>query len=222
MAGEEKGRECRLMIFSSFLVCYYRIMRLFIFDMGNVFLTGIAVIKGMAEALGIDEGALRSDYSANEHQLMDGSMMPCDYYRHIESRFGRKVPGDPFLDFFSPSSDERVLGLCDMLRGNGKRVVVGSNTFAPHWEYVHAMPSRPLSHFDALYASHLMHLAKPDAAFWKHICSAEGCSPEETVFIDDLEENCRGAESIGINAFLYRGEGRFERLSLFLEEACNG
>ncbi len=217
-AGQEKGREDLLMIFSSFLVCYYPVMKLFIFDMGNVFLTGIAVLKGMAGAFGIDEDQLRADYSANEHQLMDGSMMPDEYYRHLESVFGIAVEGDPFLDFFHPTIDEHVLNLCDMLREDGQRVVVGSNTFAPHWAYVKSMPSHPLSHFDALYASHIIHLAKPDTAFWKYICDTEHCSADETVFIDDLEENCQAAMSIGIRAFQYKGENRLERLCSFIGE----
>ena len=119
-------------------------MKLFIFDMGNVFLTGIAIIRNMAESIGIPEEALRSDYAEHEHALMDGSMLPEEYYRHLEDRFGIKVKVNPFLEFFRPSSDEKVLSVCDGLRSHGFRCAVGSNTFAPHWEYVKEMPSDPL------------------------------------------------------------------------------
>ena len=197
-------------------------MKLFIFDMGNVFLTGIAIIRNMAESIGIPEEALRSDYAEHEHALMDGSMLPEEYYRHLEDRFGIKVKGNPFLEFFRPSSDEKVLSVCDGLRSHGFRCSVGSNTFAPHWEYVKEMPSDPLSHFDSLYASHLIHLAKPDPAFWMHICSNEGVSPSDAVFIDDLEENCRAAESIGLVPFIYTGEDRLPRLQAFIGEIVNG
>ena len=197
-------------------------MKLFIFDMGNVFLTGIAIIRNMAESIGIPEEALRSDYAEHEHALMDGSMLPEEYYRHLEDRFGIKVKGNPFLEFFRPSSDEKVLSVCDGLRSHGFRCAVGSNTFAPHWEYVKEMPSDPLCHFDSLYASHLIHLAKPDPAFWMHICSNEGVSPSDAVFIDDLEENCRAAESIGLFPFIYTGEDRLPRLQAFIGEIVNG
>lgn len=191
-------------------------MKLFIFDMGNVFLRGIAIIREMAESLGIDESSLRSDYSLHEGRLMDGSMQPDEYYSHLEERYGIQVKGDPFLDFFHPVADEDILRLCDDLRRNGNRVVVGSNTFAPHWAYVWKMPSRPLMHFDALYASHLIHIAKPEPEFWQFICRSEHSAPEETVFIDDLEENCNAASSIGINTFLYKGDGRYARLESFI------
>ena len=197
-------------------------MKLFIFDMGNVFLTGIAIIRNMADSIGIPEEKLRSDYAQHEHALMDGSMLPEEYYRHLEDRFGIKVKGNPFLEFFRPSSDENVLSVCDDLRRRGFRCAVGSNTFAPHWEYVKEMPSDPLSHFDSLYASHLIHLAKPDPAFWMHICSNEGVSPSDAVFIDDLEENCRAAESIGLVPFIYTGEDRLPHLQAFIGEIVNG
>ena len=197
-------------------------MKLFIFDMGNVFLTGIAIIRNMVESIGIPEEALRFDYAEHEHALMDGSMLPEEYYRHLEDKFGVKVEGNPFLEFFRPSSDEKVLSVCDGLRSHGFRCAVGSNTFAPHWEYVKEMPSDPLSHFDSLYASHLIHLAKPDPAFWMHICSNEGVSPSDAVFIDDLEENCRAAESIGLVPFIYTGEDRLPRLQAFIGEIVNG
>ena len=197
-------------------------MKLFIFDMGNVFLTGIAIIRNMAESIGIPEEALRSDYAEHEHALMDGSMLPEEYYRHLEDKFGVKVEGNPFLEFFRPSSDENVLSVCDDLRSRGFRCAVGSNTFAPHWEYVKEMPSDPLSHFDSLYASHLIHLAKPDPAFWMHICMNEGISPSDTVFIDDLEENCMAAESAGLVSFIYAGDDRLSRLQAFIGEIVNG
>ena len=84
-------------------------MKLFIFDMGNVFLRGIAIIREMAESLGIDESSLRSDYSLHEGRLMDGSMQPDEYYSHLEERYGIQVKGDPFLDFFHPVADEDIL-----------------------------------------------------------------------------------------------------------------
>ena len=197
-------------------------MKLFIFDMGNVFLTGIAIIRNMADSIGIPAEKLRSDYAQHEHALMDGSMLPEEYYRHLEGMYGVKIEGNPFLEFFRPSSDEKVLAICDDLRSHGFRCAVGSNTFAPHWEHVMKMPSDPLSHFDSLYASHLIHLAKPDPAFWMHICRTEGVSPADAVFIDDLEENCMAAESAGLVSFIYSGDDRLSRLKAFIGEIVNG
>lgn len=46
---------------------------------------------------------------------------------------------------------------------------------------------------------------KPDPEFFERILTAEGLAPEEAVFIDDLEENIRGAERVGIRSIHFTG-----------------
>ena len=50
----------------------------------------------------------------------------------------------------------------------------------------------------------------------------EGISPSDTVFIDDLEENCMAAESAGLVSFIYAGDDRLSRLQAFIGEIVNG
>jgi FMN phosphatase YigB (HAD superfamily) len=59
-----------------------------------------------------------------------------------------------------------------------------------------------------------MGLRKPDPKFWLHILEAEGMPPEETFFIDDMEENVEVARDIGITSHLFSGA---DGLSLALE-----
>jgi FMN phosphatase YigB (HAD superfamily) len=42
-------------------------------------------------------------------------------------------------------------------------------------------------------------------------------APEECVFVDDLRENCEGAEAVGMTAILHRGsQGTLPQLSELL------
>jgi FMN phosphatase YigB (HAD superfamily) len=44
-----------------------------------------------------------------------------------------------------------------------------------------------------------------------------GLAPEECVFVDDLRENCTGAEAVGMTAILHRGaESTLPRLEELL------
>ena len=190
-------------------------MRLFIFDMGEVVLLSIRTLTQFAAMLGVSYEEIRDDYLRYDAALMDGYMSPEEYYRHLEDKYETKIKGEPFLDFFRPSVNGRMLGWVDSLRTAGYRCVIGSNTFRPHWEYAHAMAGDPLSHFDALYASHEMHLSKPDTAFWRCICRREGADYSDTAFIDDREENVAAAASLGITTLLYRGDDRDERAGEF-------
>ncbi len=54
--------------------------------------------------------------------------------------------------------------------------------------------------FDAVYASYVLGVAKPDATFFLRILEAEGCAPCEAVFIDDLEGHVAAARGLGVRA----------------------
>ena len=60
-----------------------------------------------------------------------------------------------------------------------------------------------------------MHMSKPEPAFWRMICGAEGFSYADTLFIDDRNENIEAAASLGIDTLLYYGDDRDERADAF-------
>ncbi len=190
-------------------------MKLFIFDMGEVLLLNVGTMRKFASMLGTGKDEMLSDYLRYDAALMDGYMAPEDYYRHLEDKYCTSIAGDPFSDFFRPDVNARMLGYADALRGCGFRCVIGSNTFAPHWEYARIMPGSPFPHFDALYASHEMRMSKPETAFFRIICQREGVPYSETAFIDDNEANIAAAASLGITTLLYSGEDRDERADAF-------
>ena len=178
-------------------------MSLYIFDMGEVLLLGVKTLKRISEEYGLDYKDFRADYACYDMPLMDGFMNSDDYYRHLELRYNIKISGDPFQKYFDPKLNYPILNLIDMLRDRGDRAVVGSNTFKPHWDYMKvAYPELP-KHFDALYASHEIHMAKPFTAFWRIILDCEGFDAKDAYFIDDKKENCDAARSIGIKSFEY-------------------
>lgn len=190
-------------------------MKLFIFDLGSVIITGLRILPGMAEDLGLDYKTFHDDYVIYNRPLLDGWMSPDDYYRHLELKFGRKVTSDLFVDNFSPVVNTSLLEKVDALRGKGYRCVIGSNVFDRHWDYTLNMEENPLGHFDRLYASHLIHRSKPELYFFQHIQEEEGVPFDEIAFIDDRKENTDAAESLGITCLLYSGDGLPEREEAF-------
>ena len=189
-------------------------MRLYIFDMGEVVLLGVNVLRRMAEHYDIDYDAFRADYNLYDKPLMDGYMDSADYYSHMRKAFAVDISGDPFSLFFTPTLNQRVLDYADRLRARGDRVVIGSNTFEPHWKALSDRYIAIREHFDALYASHLMHISKPVPAFWRIIMEAEGVKADDSFFIDDRLDNIEAAESLGIRCFRYQRND--EELEAFL------
>ncbi len=59
--------------------------------------------------------------------------------------------------------------------------------------------------FDAVVISGEEGLHKPQPEIYRLGAERAGLPPEECVFVDDLRENCEGAEAVGMTAVLHRG-----------------
>lgn len=105
--------------------------------------------------------------------------------------------------------------------GQKYRLFMLSNTNAIHVEEVHRMVKRvsgreDFSHlFDTAYYSQNIGARKPEPQSYGYILETHGLEPSETLFIDDNEENIRGARALGIQTWHYP-------LNQLLEEALNG
>ena len=83
-----------------------------------------------------------------------------------------------------------------------------SNTNSIHWDYVckNAFNYRGFrmdDYFEETFLSYEMHLAKPDKAIFEKMLQDANLLPEETLFIDDSEANCKAASEVGIHAHHY-------------------
>ena len=83
-----------------------------------------------------------------------------------------------------------------------------SNTNSIHWDYVcknafNYRGFRVNDYFEETFLSFEMHLAKPDKAIYKKMLNDANLLPEETLFIDDSEANCKAAAEVGIHAHHY-------------------
>ena len=62
--------------------------------------------------------------------------------------------------------------------------------------------------FDGVVISGEVGMHKPQPEIYRLGCERIGLPPEECVFVDDLRENCEGAEAVGMTAILHRGAER--------------
>jgi FMN phosphatase YigB (HAD superfamily) len=81
-----------------------------------------------------------------------------------------------------------------------------SNTNALHWHYcadrLFPMGQKGVDdYFDRVFLSYEMHLAKPSPAIFTEALRQAGIRADETLFIDDREENCVAAQQIGLKTY---------------------
>ena len=62
----------------------------------------------------------------------------------------------------------------------------------------------PIDLFDETVISGEVGLHKPQPEIYRLACERLGVDPAEAVFVDDLRENCAGAEAVGMTALLHR------------------
>lgn len=179
---------------------------LFIFDMGGV-VTSTFRMDLIYKELGIDKetffkicnhkckAAKKDLWDALEKENIDAAT----FWKLFNKR-GKKYNIIParynlFRLFFHPVLNEKTVALIKELRKK-HRVVCGTNTNQSHWE--NHLERGDYTYFDQTYASNKIGLAKPDPDFFKLILEAEGYKAQDAFFVDDKEENCRAAASLGI------------------------
>lgn len=57
--------------------------------------------------------------------------------------------------------------------------------------------------FERVLASHHLGVRKPDPAFYERLCERLDRAPDDVLFVDDREDNVRGAREMGIAAHRY-------------------
>lgn len=81
-----------------------------------------------------------------------------------------------------------------------------SNTNEIHWQWAckNAFPYRTFKvedFFEKTYLSFEMHMIKPEPEIFKAVIEDAGIEPQETLFIDDSEINCKAAQKLGISTY---------------------
>lgn len=191
---------------------------LYVFDMGGVVTTTSHDADRICEVLDIDIAEYRrckklSDGTDLFDLCTEGKISCKEFWIQFGKNLGREIETDYFHLFFHPEEIEGTNELIKKLKGEGNRVVCGTNTIESH--YMNHIARGDYTVFDQTYASCFMNARKPDAKFWRLISEAENVSYDRMIFIDDREENIAAAKSLGIKAFCFESA---EKLAKNLSE----
>ena len=127
------------------------------------------------------------------------------------TRFGELLELDPtrragLVDrmFGHIEPDERMVEALRRARAQGVRTGLISNSMGAGRYDRSTFPEL----FDGVVISGDEGMHKPEPAIYELGCERVGLAPAECVFVDDLRENCEGAEAVGMTAVLHRGAER--------------
>jgi putative hydrolase of the HAD superfamily len=133
------------------------------------------------------------------HALERGECTPAEFERLLAQRLVRIDGGPVHADGLLTrmlAVGQPIEAMYDLIRGlraNGLRTALLSNSWGndylrDDWDQL----------FDAVVISGEVGMRKPDAEIYLHTLDRLGCAGPETVFVDDLEANVRGAAAVGI------------------------
>jgi putative hydrolase of the HAD superfamily len=187
-------------------------MRGLLVDFGGVLTTNVFdSFRDFCVAEGMDPDAIkrlfREDPRARElvRRLETGELGEDDF----GERFGELLGidrRDGLVDrmFGGLRPDEQMLGALRRARAAGIRTGLVSNSMGAGRYDRAAFPEL----FDGVVISRDVGMHKPQPEIFRLGAERAGVPPEECVFVDDLRENCEGAEAVGMTAILHRGAER--------------
>jgi epoxide hydrolase-like predicted phosphatase len=134
-----------------------------------------------------------------------GEVSSREFYHGIANLCGLRATEEEFVRAFVAifAPIEPTIGLIRFL-SRSYRLGLLSNTNEWHFEHhIRTVDVFPL--FDAVTLSYQVKTMKPAEAIYLDMLEKIGFSPEECIFVDDLEENISGARRLNLHAIHYTG-----------------
>jgi putative hydrolase of the HAD superfamily len=136
-----------------------------------------------------------------------GAVQPAGFHARVMEIVPADMDDGDFFaiynDIFTPNP--AVIGALEQAKAAGYKLLLLSNTDPERFGFVRRrFPAIAL--FDHFVLSYELKLLKPDPAIYLAAARAAACEPRECVFIDDMEENVRGAVEAGLAGIHYRPE----------------
>ena len=192
-----------------------------IFDFGGVLTTNVfASFKAFCIAEGLEPDAVKKLFRDDPEalgllrKLEKGEVSAAEFSERFAEFLGVEADGLVERLFAKAGPDEAMIGAVRTARAAGVKTGLISNSWGEGLPYDKEMLGQL---FDAVVISGEVGLHKPDPEIFHLGAERLGLEPGDCVFVDDLRENCAGAEAVGMAAVLHRGaEGTIPRLEELL------
>ena len=180
-------------------------------DFGGVLTTNVfESFRAFSEAEGLEPNAVkllfreRGEGLALLRQLEKGELGVDEFSERFAPVLGvRQAEGLVDRLFAGVQPDERMIAAVRMVHD----AAVPTGLISNSWGGTTYDTALIEELFDGVVISGEVGLHKPDPEIFRLGAERIGVAPERCVFVDDLRENCAGAESVGMTAILHRGAG---------------
>ena len=181
-------------------------IELMLFDADGVIQTTppewLPALKALTPTGG-EEDKLLQDIFAAEKPCLTGEKVFADALLPVLSDWGIKLPVQDVLNIWTMIDPVEVnLNVVSELRQQGVRTGLATNQQNHRAEYMRSALAYD-SHFDHLFISCEMRVAKPDPDYFRKIAQMMGLAPTAIAFVDDHAGNVDAAKSAGLSGAVY-------------------
>jgi epoxide hydrolase-like predicted phosphatase len=188
-----------------------RVVKALIFDFGGVLTNPVwESFAHFCREEGLEEDRIKEMFREDPGALADlrelekGDVEEAEFERRFAERLGL-ASSEGLIErlFVGMTPLEEMIEVVRVARAAGLKTALLSNSWSVG-SYDRAMLDEL---FDVAVISGEVGMHKPEPEIYKLTVEKLGVEASECVFIDDLRENCEGAESIGMTAIRHRHAG---------------
>lgn len=140
-------------------------------------------------------------------EVEDGSISPDSFLQEVSKLCGKPISFEQIAYAWWGFHSYLPQGLTDWLRrwrNEGYKLYMLSNNNPFMMSYISgdsfAPDDRPFrTYFDKLYVSCELGLSKPNKEIYQFVIDDQKIKPEETIFVDDRQQNLTGASAVGMH-----------------------
>ena len=181
----------------------------FLFDLGNTLikLAYERVLENICRDASItrDELVELLERPGGYRDLESGAVGFVEFYDFICAHAGYRESHRKFREVWSDFFDGPIPGVETLLERTREkyRVAFLSNSNEVHAEIIPKRFATLFQKDDRFIFSHRFKVAKPDPEMFRRALEIIGALPQHVVFIDDLLENVRAAQTLGMQAYQF-------------------
>jgi epoxide hydrolase-like predicted phosphatase len=184
------------------------IFRAALFDFGGVLTTPVwDSFSAFCRTEGLDPDAIKNLFRTDPEALGDlrgletGELSESEFEATFGKRLGLRNP-DGLIDsmFAGMKPVESMVDAVRRIRASELLTGLVSNS----WSTDHYDRKLLADLFDVVVISAEVHLHKPQPEIYRLAAERLDVDPAECLFVDDLRENCEGAEAVGMTAIRHR------------------
>jgi putative hydrolase of the HAD superfamily len=177
-------------------------------DFGGVLTTSVwDSFADFCRAKGLEEGTVKRLFRGDPRAIADlreletGAIEEAEFERRFAERLGLDEATDLIDSMFRGMLPYKpMLGAVRTVRERGIKTGLVSNS----WSTSHYDRDMLDELFDTAVISAEVGLHKPQPEIYRLAAERLAEPPERCVFVDDLRENCEGAEAVGMTSILHR------------------